>query len=255
MKYLIVEDERLAADRLCALIGELDEQAEIVGRTISVHSSVEWLRKNPQPDLIFMDIHLEDDICFGIFDVVHINVPVIFTSAYDQYALRAFQSNGVAYLLKPIDKEALRQSLQRLSTFSRTAESEAIRSAINAFERKEDDRKTGPIRRITFKMGDTLETMPIEDVAYFYSEDHYTFVVSRDNKRSIISPSLEEIDARIDHANFIRVSRNAIVSVGSVEKVTRILGRLKLKLRPDFKQDLYVARARTHDFMEWMGLS
>lgn len=289
MKYLIVEDEALARDELSRMLGRIDEQSQIVGATASVAATVEWLRTHDMPDLIFMDIHLEDDICFGIFDAIDVTAPVLFTTAYDQYALRAFNANGVGYLLKPYDEQELSRVLGRLFRFSGRVSQEQIERVVesmsqivpglghgtaatsdaatdtdaatvsdadkaadtaDAFDRPE------PLKRLSLHIGDGYESLPIEQVAYFYSEDHYTFVVSRDGRRCIINPPLEDIEPRLSRERFFRVARNCIVSIEAVTRVSRhINGRLRLHVRPEHKSDFFVSRARVRDFLRWMGMS
>ncbi|MCQ2343660.1 MAG: LytTR family DNA-binding domain-containing protein [Paludibacteraceae bacterium] len=251
MKYLIIEDEQLAAVEMQRLLKVIEPAAEIVGILPSVKKSEEWLKGNPQPNLIFMDIHLQDGLCFEIFDKMEIRVPVIFTTAYDQYALKAFQSNGVAYLLKPIDEDELRDALKRISSFSEEKQKASVEETAKTLMNRTE---TDYMQRLSLKTGDTYISLPIENVAYFYSEDHYTFVCSKDNKRYIINSSLDDLDGRLDPNRFFRAARNCTVSIEAVGKVSKFFnGRLKLHTLPDFNSDLYVSRNKVKEFITWLG--
>lgn len=251
MKYLIIEDEQLAAVEMQRLLKSVEPNADIAGVLPSIKKSVEWLSANPQPNLIFMDIHLQDGLCFEIFDKVNVKAPVIFTTAYDQYALQAFKSNGVAYLLKPVDEDELSDALQRIASFSEERQQTAIAETARTLRNRSDN---DYIRRLSIKAGDSYFSLPIEQVAYFYSEDHYTYVCTTENKRYIINSALDELEGRLDPDRFFRAARNCTLSIESVSKVNKFFnGRLKLQIRPDFNDELYVSRNKVKEFIAWLG--
>lgn len=252
MKYLIIEDEQLAALETQRLIKCVDNSAEVVGILPSVSKCEEWFNNNPQPNLIFMDIHLQDGICFELFDKVKISAPVIFTTAYDQYALQAFKSNGVAYLLKPIEEEELHNAIKRISSFSEEVQKSAISNVAQSLMNKSSG--IDYIKRLSIKAGDTYTTLPINQVAYFYSEDHYTYVCTYENKRYIINSSLDDLEGRLDPIFFFRAARNCTLSINAIDKVNKFFnGRLRLHTNPNFNGDIFVSRNKVKEFLNWLG--
>ena len=252
MKYLIIEDEQLAALEMTRLLKEIEPTAEIMEMLPSVKRSVEWLNKNPQPDLIFMDIHLQDGICFEIFDRTEVKAPVIFTTAYDQYALQAFRSNGVAYLLKPIDENDVRTALERLGNFAAEHQRESVSRIVS--EMLSHNNKPQYSTRLTVKAGESYITIQMENIAFFYSEDHYTYVCTKQNKRYIVDGSLDEWEKRLDPTQFFHATRNCIVSIDGVDRVNKFFnGRLKLHTRPEYEGEFYISRLKVREFLAWLG--
>ncbi|MCQ2332149.1 MAG: LytTR family DNA-binding domain-containing protein [Paludibacteraceae bacterium] len=255
MKILIIEDEILAAEELARMLTEINSKNIIVKAVASVAESVKWLSNNDAPDVIFMDIHLEDGICFSIFDQIEVKSPVIFTTAYDQYALEAFNANGVAYLLKPIDNDELCDTLKKLNNYVNLNIEKLQKTGEEIIQNKQTAKQKCSTSRIAIRKGDNYTYISVEDVAYFYSDEHYTFVVTHSNERNLINSPLNELEEVLDNDKFFRVSRNCIVNICSIEKISKhITGRLKLKLNPDFGTDLFVARNRMKDFVNWLGI-
>lgn len=255
MKILIIEDEILAAEELARMLTEINPKNIIVKTIASVAESVKWLSNNDAPDVIFMDIHLEDDVCFSIFDQIEVKSPVIFTTAYDQYALEAFNANGVAYLLKPIDNDELCDTLKKLNNYVNFNIEKLQKAGEDILQNKQTVKQKCNTSRIAIRKGDSYTYISIEDAAYFYSDEHYTFVVTQNNERNLINSPLNELEEILDNDKFFRVSRNCIVNICSIDKISKhISGRLKLKLSPDFGTDLFVARNRMKDFVNWLGI-
>jgi len=249
MNILIVEDEAISAQGLEQSLKKLDSSYNIVGKTTSVAKTVEYLKKNPQPDLFFMDIHLEDDLCFEIFTQVNIEAPVIFTTAYDQYAIEAFNANGIAYLLKPYTDEELAEAIKKLTKLLALGQRNAIDRCMIEIAKPQKR------ERLTFRVGDSYVPVMIEDIAYFIAEDHYTTLVTSSNKQLIINPSLAEMEEQLDSTKFYRISRSMVVNINAIEKVSHYFnGRLKLTLRPQTNDDIFVSRQRVKDFLEWYGV-
>jgi two-component system, LytTR family, response regulator LytT len=248
MKILIIEDEPAAVRRLQKLLGEINPSNAIVGSLSSIETSVEWLQLNPQPDVILMDIHLADGSSFDIFDKVTISSPVIFATAYDEYALKAFKVNAIDYLLKPIKKEELEQALLKLSKDEKKHDEteDLIRKLAEAgFIKK--------AKRILVKMGQAIKLIDLDNVAYFYSRDKISFAVLPGNKRYPIDQSLDQIEQMIDSTHFFRINRQFIVKMEAIdEMITYSKSRVKLKLNPPTEEDAIVSKERSPDFKKWL---
>lgn len=249
MNILIVEDEAISAKGLEQSLTKLDHNYKIVGKTASVAKTVDFLNSHPQPDIIFMDIHLEDDICFEIFRQCNVESPVIFTTAYDQYAIEAFNTNGIAYLLKPYTDEELADAIGKLKRLLAIGQRNAIEKSMTALQPQKKP------QRLTFRIGDSYTSVLTDDIAYLLSEDHYTTLVTTSNKQLIINPSLADMETQLDEEKFFRISRSFIININSIEKVSHYFnGRLKLTIRPKPNEDVFVSRQRVKDFLEWYGV-
>lgn len=249
MNILIVEDEAISAKGLEQSLTKLDHNYKIVGKTASVAKTVEFLNNNPQPDLIFMDIHLEDDLCFEIFKQCNVESPVIFTTAYDQYAIEAFNTNGIAYLLKPYTDEEVADAIKKLTRILALGQRHAIEKSMAAMQQQKKP------QRLTFRIGDSYTSVLIDDIAYLLSEDHYTTLVTTSNKQLIINPSLADMELQLDKEKFFRISRGCITNINAIEKVSHYFnGRLKLTLKPKPSGDVFVSRQRVRDFLDWYGV-
>ncbi len=250
MNILIVEDEAISAQGLEQSLIKLDNNNKIVGKTASVAKTVEFIHNNPQPDLIFMDIHLEDDLCFEIFKQCSVDSPVIFTTAYDQYAIEAFNTNGIAYLLKPYTDEELAEAISKLTKILAIGQRNAIEKSMEAIAKP-----SKKPQRLTFRIGDSYTSVLTDDIAFLQSEDHYTTLVTFSNKQLIINPSLADMEAQLDEEKFFRISRSFIVNINSIEKVSHYFnGRLKLTLKPRQDSDIFVSRQRVKNFLDWYGV-
>ena len=250
MNILIVEDEAISAQGLEQSLIKLDNSNKIVGKTASVAKTVEFLNNNPLPDLIFMDIHLEDDLCFEIFKQCNVESPVIFTTAYDQYAIEAFNTNGIAYLLKPYTDEDIAEAMNKLTRLMAIGQRNAIEKSIEAIAKP-----SKKPQRMTFRIGDSYTSVLIDDIAYLLSEDHYTTLVTTSNKQLIINPSLADMEVQLDEEKFFRISRGCITNINAIERVSHYFnGRLKLTLKPKPNGDIFVSRQRVRDFLDWYGV-
>ncbi|MCD7972575.1 MAG: LytTR family DNA-binding domain-containing protein [Candidatus Azobacteroides sp.] len=245
MKVVIVEDELLAREELLRLIKNNYSGFEVIACLDSVTDSVAWF-KNNTADLIFLDIHLADGISFDIFEQVEITTPVIFTTAYDQYAVRAFQLNGIGYLLKPIVESDLVRAVKKLNlnTWSDSNLKQLLQSLQPVHSYKQ---------RISTKSGDRYMSLEIEDIAYFYSEDRVTFAVTKENRRHIVDYTLEILEPVLDPHRFFRLTRNCIASIDAVKSVSKYFNsRLKITLTPDFEKELLVSRIKVPAFLKWL---
>lgn len=252
MKVLIVEDEPPAARHLVRLLRRYDAAIQVLAITSSVEETVQWLRSNRRPDLIFLDIHLADTLSFNIFEQVEVEAPVIFTTAYDQYALKAFKVNSIDYLLKPIDLDELKQAFEKLralssQTFAPAVSAEQIRAAWQMLSRPYKS-------RFMVKVGDHLKPVPADDIQCFYSRHKMTYLYTSGGRSYPTEYSLTEIEDLVDPMEFFRVSRQYIVRAAAIVDVVAYgASRLKVKLA-GFKteEEIVVSRERVADFKEWL---
>jgi two-component system LytT family response regulator len=254
MKLLIIEDELPAARRVKNLIAEIDATIEVLEVIDSVESAVKWLRNYQRPDLILMDIQLADGLSFEIFDRITIQSPVIFTTAYDEYALRAFKVNSIDYLLKPIDKAELTQSITKFrnikAQFADTAPNSLnIENLLTSLKLSQKEYKT----RFLVKLGDRLVPILIEDVAYFQAEEKIVLLVTQDNKRYAVDFTLDALDSQLNPSLFYRINRKFIAHFHSIKHIhTYYNGKLKIQLLPEVKEEVTVSREKSGDFKEWL---
>lgn len=247
MNVLIIEDERLSRNHLKTELKEHFPNIFVVGETTSVKSSIEWL-KSDQVDLIFMDIQLSDGLCFEIFKHVSIKAPIIFTTAYDKYAIQAFQENSIGYLLKPISRDKLKNAIQKYrNLFTQGKPNVDFRELVAYFQ------QNSYRQRISIQMGDKISFINIQEVAYFFSEETATFAVLKSGKRKIIDQSLSDLEQELDFNKFFRITRNCITNIESIESVHRYFNsRLIVNLEPTFSGDLIVSRIRSIEFKKWL---
>ncbi|HVG15705.1 MAG TPA: LytTR family DNA-binding domain-containing protein [Chitinophagaceae bacterium] len=258
MKVLIVEDEELAVEKLQLMILAIEKDVEIVGTTGSIKKTVEWLQENAQPDIILMDIELSDGHSFEIFNQVTVDVPVIFTTSYDEYALKAFKVNSIDYLLKPIQKSDLKlafdkyRKLQLNNSSEETASSLKILSLIEELQSKigaKDYRN-----RFLVKQGQKQMPVEVDHIAYFYIFDRALFLKTLDNKKFIIDFTLDEVESMLDPARFFRINRSLIVSIKSIIQLHDYFNsRLVVTLHPPLEEKTIVSREKVNDFKKWIG--
>lgn len=242
MRVLIIEDEVLAQDELVRIIKKRFPKMEIVGKLSTVKDSIEWLEEN-KADLIFMDIHLADGNSFDIFDHVEVRTPIIFTTAYDQYAIQAFKVNGIGYLLKPILESDLVVAVEKLDyTSDRLA---GLLNIINPSK--------GYKSRIAIKSGDRFSFLDMNDVAYFFAEERVTFVVPKQGRKQIVDYTIEALEPLLDPKRFFRVTRGCIASIDSIANVSKYFNsRLKVTVKPEYEGGLLVSRVRVPEFLQWL---
>ncbi|MBL7793804.1 MAG: response regulator transcription factor [Saprospiraceae bacterium] len=253
MKVLIVEDEDLAVKKLQRALVALDAELEIAGITDSIQATVDWLRTNAEPDLIFMDVELADGQSFEIFNRIEVKSPVIFVTSYDEFALKAFKVNSVDYLLKPIQKEELEAALQKYKKFgfanTATPNMESFLLDLQAKLRPKEYRA-----RFLVKQAQKLISIEVKDIAYFYSDNRINFFKTHDNRRYVVDYLMEELEEMLDPKRFFRVSRALFVSAESIVKIEDFLGgRLVLQLKPALEKEALVSREKVSDFKVWMG--
>lgn len=252
MKILIIEDEPHAAQRLQSLVSELIPHGEILAKIDTVKKSVQWLKSNDKPDLIFMDIQLADGLSFQIFEQHVIDSPVIFTTAYDEYALKAFKVNSIDYILKPVDKLELQSALNKLKNLSGTPPSnqkDILSNIGQAVEMLLKKYKT----RFVVKVGEHLRTIDVASIRYFFSQEKTTFCVTDDNRNHILDYTLEQLEEMLDPAEFFRINRKYFVRSNAIQDIINYTNsRLKLILKGSQDNDIIVARERVQEFKSWL---
>lgn len=259
MNVLIVEDEDLAVRKLKKLVNEVDPGLQIAGVTGSIEDTVNWIRENPAPDLIFMDIELADGQSFEIFNQVDVSSTVIFTTSYDEYALQAFRVNSIDYLLKPIQREELERSLKKFhdlvgrrrvgDTNGHSLDLNQLLKELQTHSPAKDYR-----RRFLVRQGQRLLSVEVQDIAYFYTDERFSFFRTFANQKFLVDYTLDELDGAIDPDRFFRINRGVIVTHQSVEQIQPYFGnRLALTLKPVFEKEAIVSRERVSDFKIWMG--
>jgi DNA-binding LytR/AlgR family response regulator len=248
-RILIIEDERLAAEKLERLILLARPDWQIIGTIETVEHAVKWLATNSAPDLIMMDIQLSDGISFEIFEQVKVAVPVIFTTAYDEYAIRAFKVNSIDYLLKPIDPASLEAALKKFEQLVSTLAQQAI-----PYETFLKFHESVSKKRFLVKVGPAYISVATNNVELFYISERSTFIRTFEGKNYGIDFSLDQVQQQVDPAKFFRINRNFLVNIEAVSKlVTYSSSRLKLVLASGFKSnDLIVSREKTGEFKRWM---
>ena len=247
MKVLIIEDEQPAVNRLEKLIKEMDNSIEIIASLDSVEAVLDWAQKEEMPDLLFLDIHLADGSAFEIFTRIKISKPIIFTTAYDQYAIQAFKVNAIDYLLKPIKKDELKTALEKYNTLQATTSFDYAKLA-----QQLQKEKSQRLKRFLIRVGQNLKTIEIKDVAYFYTENKITFLTTSEGKRYAVDYSLDKLEEDLDNEIFFRVNRQFIVRVSSIAKmVTVSKSRVKIVLEP-CSIDTIVSTERSGKFKRWL---
>jgi len=248
MKIVIIEDEFFSAEKLSLLLGKIDPSIEVLAILPSVEKCLTWFRNNPEPDLIFSDIQLEDKESFELFRQLPIEAPIIYTTAFDQYALQAFKQNSVDYLLKPIDSEELRAALKKY-------EDQTYRLLKKGLKLNLDRPKESHKERFLVKKGNGLAVVKTEEIAYFKSEEKLTFLITFDNQRYVIESTLDQLTEQVEARKFNRISRNRLISLDSIKKISaHFNGRLKLELTPAEAEEVFVSRERVPQFKEWLDL-
>ena len=250
MKVLILEDEALAAERLHKLLLDIDSRIEVVRVIKSVEEGKEWLMANEAPDLIISDIRLLDGLSFELFKTLQLETTVIFTTAYDQYAINAFEVNSIDYLLKPLKQEELKASLEKFKLFRQsTGAGINLEALLKTLANKSSERP----ERLVLNQGQKIVAVDIRDSAYFFTKDKVTFLRTVQGKTYSIDYSLEKIEEMIDPSRFFRINRHLIVNMRAiVEMYSWTKSRVKIKLEPLCELEAIVSAERSPAFKEWL---
>ena len=249
MDVLIIEDEFHAAERLKKLLKDLQPAIEVIDCIDSVEDAVTWFSNNKSPELVFMDIQLADGISFSIFELCKVKAPVIFTTAFDEYALKAFKVNSIDYLMKPIDEEELKASLEKFQHLESERKSFDWLSQIvqNAEEKKYFK------ERFLIKKKEMYHVLLAEEIAYFYSEDSLSFIIDKEGKSHIYDTSLNVIEKELNPEKFFRINRKQIVQIDAIMGIHSYFNnRIKLDMNPSKKEDFIVSREKVKTFKNWL---
>lgn len=249
MRILIVENEKPAADRLIRLLKKLDNSVIISGIIETVEGTINWLQNNSSPDLILMDIQLDDGLCFEIFETINIETPVIFTTAYDEYTLKAFKVNSVDYLLKPVDEDQLKAALTKFRKIyagkymERRDYQQIIRELTNHYK-----------SRFLVKIGERYKSVPVADVSHFHIIERSVFLKDSNRREYAVDYSLEQLENILDPEMFFRINRDCIVNINLIVTMySYSSSRLQLTLKNEDKNDKFVvSRERVREFKKWI---
>jgi DNA-binding LytR/AlgR family response regulator len=249
MNILIVENEKPAADKIVRLLKKLDKSLVITGIIETVEGTINRLQEEPHPDLILMDIQLDDGLCFEIFETINVDIPVIFTTAYDKYTLKAFKVNSVDYLLKPIDEEALKSALEKYKKLfaDRLSGKTDFRQILNEFRNQYKS-------RFLIKIGEKYRSVPVNEISHFHISERNVFLKDKQGKDYGIDYSLEQLQSLMDPEKFFRINRDCIVNIDSIALMHSFSSsRLQLTLKNEEKSDQFVvSRDKVGVFKKWV---
>ncbi len=253
MNVVIIEDEAFAALRLKKMIQEYNPEIKILAELESVAESVKWFKSNPEPDLIFLDIHLEDDLSFAIFDQVNISSPVIFTTAFDEYAIKAFKLKSIDYLLKPIVHEELAAALKKYEHFNILHRDPVnLQSLYNLLTTKDKKYR----ERFSITVGTKLKLVEVPDIAYFFVMDKGVYLRTNQGSTYNVDFTMDKLEELLNPASFFRINRKYLVNISSISNMVNYSrGRVKLELKPqpDDEFDTIVSIDRSSDFKKWLN--
>lgn len=246
MNVFIIEDEPLARTKLARMLVDNFDDVNVMGYAGSVTEAVEWLSfSGNKPDIVFMDVELSDGDCFEIFRQVKLDAGVIMTTAYENYAVKAFEVNSVDYILKPIELQSLKRAIERCRTRRSNLDVDMLLSG--------HSHRAEPRKRFIVKFNDSIVPVNVDEIAYFFSAEKNTWIVTSDNQHFALDQSLDIISEELDPKTFFRISRNCIVSVKAIAGITKQPGgRLCLSSRPKSSFEMTVSRSRVDDFLHWL---
>jgi DNA-binding LytR/AlgR family response regulator len=248
IKIIIIEDEKIALENLLYHIRLTREPISVLATLETVEDSVDWLSTNPQPDLIFMDIQLKDGISFNIFEKIKVTAPVIFITAFDNYMVQAFEHTGIEYLLKPINE----QDLSKAITKYKSLQNHFLNSydhLLDFFAGKDGTKKT----RIVVKKGIEFQSIPLDDVAYFFTEQKISFLITKEGKKFLVDKNLKELEEELDPRKFYRANRKFIININFV-KSYRSYDKIKIQveLTVPVSEEIIVSQESAVDFRKWI---
>lgn len=248
MRTVIIEDEKLAADNLELMLHSIDEGIQILAKIESVRNAVKWLSSN-SCDLILLDIQLSDGNSFSIFDQIDVKTPVIFITAYDQYAIRAFKHNSIDYLLKPVNKDDLSLSLQKFQEFYQNRQLPDFKSLLDTIRNPVSYQE-----RFLVSAGQKLRTIKTSEIAYFYVQNKYVFLCTKEDKHYDINYTLEKLEEMLDPKSFFRINRQYIINIEVIENMYTVSkSRLKLDIKPKPAEEIIVSVNNIQEFKIWLN--
>ncbi|MCX6272391.1 MAG: LytTR family DNA-binding domain-containing protein [Bacteroidetes bacterium] len=250
MNVLIIEDEVAAARRLAKMVKETDPGAVILDMLESVAAAVSWFRTYGQPDLVMMDIHLADGSCFEIFKLVDVSCPVIFITAFDQYAIQAFKVNSIDYILKPVKQIELEASFRKLKNLHKAGPMPDLRILMEQLLEKPKSYH----QRFSVKFGQYIKSLEINQIALFYAEEKAVFILTFENQRYPLDISLDKLEAQLDPSGFFRINRGVIINYHAISQMfTHLKGRIKIEPKVAFTGEAIVSAERASAFRDWIN--
>ena len=253
MKVLIIEDEPFAQNELKRLLDKADKTIQVLDCIDSVEDSVEWLAGNQAPDLIFMDIQLSDGLSFDIFKQTEVKAPVIFTTAYDEYAIQAFKVNSIDYLLKPVKQTDLENAIKKFKYLHEKSGEQPASISIQQIELLLSAGMPKFKSRFIAKVGEQLKHIEVSEIAYIKAEDNEVVLVTKNNNRYIIDYTLDQLGGLMDPNQFFRINRSYMATIGSIGKISKYFNsRLHIELLPKTEDTVLISRVRVPDFLKWM---
>ena len=250
MNAIIIEDEKLSAEHLSYLIAKIDPGIKVLHTFDSIRQSIDAFNNGIKADLLFVDIHLADGLSFEIFSEISIETPVIFTTAYDEYAIRAFKLNSVDYLLKPIGQEELRIALEKFKKYNQSDHSLAFDNLVHAFQSINKQYKN----RFMIKMGESIISVKTQNIAHFLFEDGLVVLSTLSDHHYPVDFTLEQLETMLDPIEFFRINRKVILNINTIQKTgTYFNSRLKITAPHLLDDNSIVSRERVNDFKEWLG--
>jgi DNA-binding LytR/AlgR family response regulator len=250
MDVLIIEDEKIAANNLEKMLHQIDRNINVQSKIDSIEDSVKWLNNN-KTDLIFLDIHLADGLCFKIFERIEIKTPIIFTTAYDQYAIKAFKVNSIDYLLKPVEVQQLEQSLEKFKELYQVKNAKNIDfdALINFYNNQIQYQE-----RFIVRYAQKIKSIKTNEIAYFYANNENVFLCTKGNNNYPVDYSLDKLGNMINPKDFFRINRQFIVNISSIEKMYSLSkSRIKIELNPKPDTEIIVSYSRMSDFKKWLN--
>lgn len=249
MNAIIIEDEKLSAEHLCNLLEKIDPTIHVIATFDSVKKSVEAFKNGMKADILFVDVHLADGLSFDIFTKISVNTPVIFTTAYDTYAIKAFKLNSVDYLLKPVGSDELKRAVDKFKQLTINQNALLLENISNVYQNLNKQYKN----RFMVKMGDGIVSVKIEEIAHFVSEDGITLLVTHAGKRYPVDYTLDQIESLTAPEVFMRINRKVIISINAVQKVSSYFNS-RLKINSTLLEDDYaiISRERVNEFKLWL---
>ena len=249
MKAIIIEDEKLSAEHLCNLLKRIDNSIEVIATFDSVKKSVSAFQKGIKADVLFVDVHLADGLSFDIFTKINIETPIVFTTAYDEFAIKAFKLNSVDYLLKPIGSDDLKIAIDKLKKITNQNHTTIIENITNAYQILNKQYKN----RFMVKLGDSIVSIKTEDVNHFIAEDGITLMTTSTGKRYAVDYTLDQLEELISPELFFRINRKVFIGMSAIQKVSSYFNS-RLKINSDLLDDDHsiVSRERVNEFKAWL---
>jgi len=250
MKAVIIEDEKLAAQKLKAMLSKVEPSLEIVAEIGSIEEAIAFFQQDQDVELVFLDIHLSDGSSFNIFDQAQVKVPIIFTTAYDEYALKAFKVNSIDYLLKPIAENDLKVALDKLKLVTKKEGDNNLEKLLSAFKENRPAYK----HRFLVSYGSQIKSIKVEETAYFYADNKMVFLVSNTGHKYVADETLDHLEQALNPMDYFRVNRTFIIGINSIKQMhTYSRSRVKIDLLPDCDKECIVSTEKCNEFKEWLG--